>query len=252
MPYEQACDAKRADSRSDIFALGATFYHLLTGKVPFGGSTHLEVAEKKKDGLFQPANSLNPQIPPGLGHIVDKMLARLPQSRYQTASELIVDLERIGLAARVPSFIERVHALQDPLVKARLAEPAQLTRIDPASGNRGKKRTSINPNIWYVQLRNSKGRFSRTRSKTWEIISALQHGKIPLDALASQDPKGELKPLSAYPPFAPVITELLAEENESRAKPSNHGSAGRYFIYAGFGLGIVVLLTGLALYLFRS
>ncbi len=127
MPYEQTLNAKKADGRSDIFALGATLYHLVTGTVPFPGSNHLEIVDKKNLGQFPLASSLNPDIPPALDRILNKMLSRQPDDRYQTASELIVDLERSKLAAAVPSFVDPDRALQDPLVRRRLTMPAQPT-----------------------------------------------------------------------------------------------------------------------------
>src|SRR5262245_43047923 len=73
MPYEQAISAKRADGRSDLYALGATLYHLITGVVPFPGENHLEVVEKKNLGHYRPAGSLNSSVPAALDHILAKL-----------------------------------------------------------------------------------------------------------------------------------------------------------------------------------
>lgn len=104
MPYEQALNGSLVDARSDVFALGATLYHLLTGQVPFPGATHEEVVRGKEAGRFVPVRSTNPEVPPAVASILETALHRDPRSRFPTADELAAALDATGLATRLPAI----------------------------------------------------------------------------------------------------------------------------------------------------
>ena len=104
MAPEQALDAKHVDGRSDLYALGCVVYALLTGRTPFRGNNFLEVVQAKERGTFPPARRFTPEVPERLDLILGKMLARCPGQRYQSAADLVEDLECQGLAGDRLSF----------------------------------------------------------------------------------------------------------------------------------------------------
>jgi len=112
MSPEQAL-ARRGvvDQRTDIYALGATLYELLTLRPAFDGRDHQELL--RQIALDEPVRPRrrNPAVPRDLETIVLKAMAKDPSSRYPTAQELAADLRRFGddrpILARRPGLLER-------------------------------------------------------------------------------------------------------------------------------------------------
>lgn len=93
MSPEQARNSKSADVRSDIYSLGCTWYHMLTGGPPFSdGSLTNKLTAHAKQPPPDPRDK-NPAVPEGVVAVMQRMLAKEPDERYQTPAELITDLE---------------------------------------------------------------------------------------------------------------------------------------------------------------
>jgi serine/threonine-protein kinase len=83
------------DQRSDIYSLGASFYHAFTGFPPFEGKDAEEVLLKHLHSECVPLNEKNPKVSRALGRIIEKMMAKDPSARYQDYGEIIDDLRSL-------------------------------------------------------------------------------------------------------------------------------------------------------------
>jgi hypothetical protein len=94
---EQVRDAHLADGRSDIYSLGCTLYHLLAGRPPFPKGSAREKLLLHTTDTPPSLHELRPEIPEGLARVVAKMMAKLPEYRYQTAEEVASALGAFAL-----------------------------------------------------------------------------------------------------------------------------------------------------------
>jgi serine/threonine-protein kinase len=108
----------RVDARSDVYALGIMVYQMLTGQVPFDGETS-RIMYGHVHEAPPPPQALNPALPPGVGPVLLKALAKDPAQRYGTAGELVTALKA--------AFAGRVVA-EPPTVAMPAHKPAPVPR----------------------------------------------------------------------------------------------------------------------------
>jgi eukaryotic-like serine/threonine-protein kinase len=93
MAPEQARDSSTVDARADIYSLGCSLYVMVTGKPPFEGKTALEVMSKHQTDPIVPPEVIVKRVPKALSGILQKMLAKKPEDRYQSMDDVIIALE---------------------------------------------------------------------------------------------------------------------------------------------------------------
>jgi eukaryotic-like serine/threonine-protein kinase len=91
-------EGKEADARSDIFALGAVFYEMVTGKRAFEGKSQLTVASAILEKDPEPISTLRPNVSPALVHVIDGCLNKDPDQRWQSAADISRELKWISNA----------------------------------------------------------------------------------------------------------------------------------------------------------
>ncbi len=96
MAPEQATADPAVDHRADLYALGAVAYHMLAGHPPFAGRTPQEILTAHVLDAPEPLESARPGVPAGLAAVVMRALEKLPSARWQTAHELLEQLEPLA------------------------------------------------------------------------------------------------------------------------------------------------------------
>ena len=101
MSPERTRGAGEVDGRSDLYGLGATVYALITGRPPFVAGSLVELISKIRSAEPDKPQKYQMSVPPIFQGTILKLLAKRPEERFQTATELLTDLERVGKFAGV-------------------------------------------------------------------------------------------------------------------------------------------------------
>jgi len=239
MPPEQATNAKHVDARSDIYALGGTLYHFLTGKLPFMGDSAVQLIMAKQKGTFTRARSVNPEVPERLDLMIDKMMAKDPKHRYQSCNELMNDLLSLKLDSPFLSFVDgaaEASKSSSPLRSGSMASmprtpsaapsaPVPPARTVAATGTSSQMSAAsqtaaagIVDGIWYVIVMGPDKTPVKAKMTIARMRELLQAGKIDLATKACRTPKGEYQPLINFPEFAQQKREKLVRNDVSKQR----------------------------------
>src|SRR5437588_6907026 len=124
------------DQTSDLYSVGVVLYELLTGTVPFGGDTPVEIAMKHLSSVPEPPSAHRAEIPRDLDYVVMRALAKDPAERYQSAEEMSADLARVQRGSHVsPATEEAATAIisRPPPVVSPAASTAVTRQQPPVS-----------------------------------------------------------------------------------------------------------------------
>ena len=149
MSPEQAC-GREVDGRSDLYGLGCSMYHLMSGKLPFPGNSPIERLGKRIGGRHTPITEYLPDVPASFVRVLDKMLAHKPHERYATAAEAADALQSlIRPKAKSPSPAQQLAA------QINLAQGPAPAEAKPAADSKAPQTPSfikVRPNYprWFA------------------------------------------------------------------------------------------------------
>ncbi len=118
---EQIKGEMNVDKRADIYSLGCTLYHMVTGNVPFDGPNPSAVMRKHLNQDLIPVDHINHNLTKGLAEIIEVCMAKDRKKRYATASDLLQDLEAVARG-------------EAPPLARKMFDLSELSALDQSSG----------------------------------------------------------------------------------------------------------------------
>tara|TARA_E500000318_G_scaffold2060_2_gene2972 strand:+ start:130867 stop:132249 length:1383 start_codon:yes stop_codon:yes gene_type:complete len=126
---EQIRGEKNIGPPADIYSLGVTLYHMVTGSVPFEGKNPSSVMHKHLKSELVPPDHVNPKLSAGVSEIIEMMMAKRVTDRYQNCADLLIDLRALKQGETPPLAHKDVFHTDDLAQIAAQAQQAPASEI---------------------------------------------------------------------------------------------------------------------------
>lgn len=216
----EQCTGSKLDGRSDMYSVAVTMFKALTGITPFRGRTAIETTMMHQSDAPPLLNSVSPdlQYPAKLERIIDKMLSKSPEQRYQSLAEVENELQKIqikiGQASPVVSSIDQVHPNQEEHDSDELTEQTETVSAT-GEGTIEQKHHNLK---WSLIL--------LVASSTVVLASAILYaltGPLSAKKLKPIGPTARLSsPLDDYKkmdPYDSMVTNAVGQKGQDRTDP---------------------------------
>jgi eukaryotic-like serine/threonine-protein kinase len=205
---EQADDSHAVDVRADIYSLGGTFYFLLTGKTPFGEGTVPQKLMWHRTRQPKPVRSYRGDVPQGVQAVLDKMLAKEPEHRFQSPSEIVAALEPWTRNPIAPPGENEMPRLSPAVLGANMSTSLPAT---PSLGGAG---SGVGKKTW--QVSGAAASPKPASSKTSKDPTLPQ---APAASATSTKPKDSPTPVTPPPATRPDQPANAARMNNRSSQP---------------------------------
>jgi serine/threonine-protein kinase len=207
---EQAVDSHDVDIRADLYSLGCTFYYLLAGRPPFSEHPLIKKLMMHQMAQAKPIREWRPDVPPGIEAVVERLMAKRPEDRYQTPGELAE-----VLAAPLAESIDPIFG---PLAEAGILKGSPKRE----TAKRGSPETA--------------NRESEPTAKRKDIEALSNSLSVAGPSIDSPTPS-----LAPFPPVFPPSTERKSKAGVATGRDGQPESAHRVAVLKGHQTWVVAL-----------
>ncbi len=216
-------EGRQLDSRSDIYSLGVTAYHMLAGQPPFTGDSPLAVAVQHLNQSPPPLTDRRPDVPPRFAQLIERMMAKNPADRFTDPVALLTELNALATDGAEQGWATRPdYTSLSEILRAADQRSAATTRLDELMKTTAVARAKRSSLRWVAAAIvgcTLLGAAIAALTRPASLLAGAQSGPPPRDSVWAQlyhakqvDTEAAWRTVINYFPEAPVYYQNLAKQ----------------------------------------